>query len=61
MEGLQNAEKALQDLQKQLERAKEDKVNVEKKLEEADSTSLTNSSNNDVEVSQLRQEIEVKK
>lgn len=67
MEGLQRAESALENLQKELERAEQARENVvsekqhlEKKLQEAgaDSTSLHNSYS-DLEVSQLKAEIEV--
>lgn len=67
MESLQNAEKALEKLQKELEHAKQarenvttEKENLEKKLQEteADSTILHNSYS-DLEVSQLKAEIEV--
>lgn len=67
MEGLQRAESALEDLQKELERAVaarenivSEKQSLEKKLQEAgaDSNSLHNSYS-DLEVSQLKAEIQV--
>lgn len=67
MDSLQNAEKALENLQKELEQAKQaqenvasEKENLEKRLQEThgDSTGLHNSYS-DLEVSQLKAEIEV--
>lgn len=68
MESLQRAENALEELQKELERAKlaqenvlTDKQNLEKKLQEAGGDSMSlNSSYSDLEVSQLKAEIEVR-
>lgn len=64
MDSLQNAEKALENLQKELEVAKQaqesvitEKLDLEKKLQ-ADSLTLS-TSNSDLEVSQLKAEIEV--
>lgn len=67
MDSLQNAEKALENLQKELEQARQaqenvasEKENLEKQLQEshADPNSLHNSYS-DLEVSQLKAEIEV--
>lgn len=69
MDSLQNAEKELENLQKQLEQAKQaqehvvtEKEILEKQLQEthADSGSL-HTSYSDLEISQLKAEIEVKK
>jgi stromal interaction molecule 1 len=69
MDSLQNAEKALENLQKELEEAKQaqedvitEKQNLEKKLQDSktDLDSLPNSSYSDLEVSQLKAEIEVR-
>ncbi|XP_019874200.2 stromal interaction molecule homolog isoform X2 [Aethina tumida] len=64
MDSLQNAEKALENLQKELEVAKQaqesvitEKLDLEKKLQ-ADSLTLS-TSNSDLEVSQLKAEIEM--
>lgn len=68
MEGLQNAERALETLQKELEYAKQAKENVatekedlERRLQETagDSTTL-HGSYSDLEVSHLKEEIEVR-
>lgn len=67
MESLQKAEIALEDLQRELERAKlaqenvlTDKQNLEKKLQEAGGDSMSlHTSYSDLEVSQLKAEIEV--
>lgn len=69
MESLHKAEIALEDLQKELERARleqenvtTEKQNLEKKLQEAGGdTSNLHTSYSDLEVSQLKAEIEVKK
>ncbi|XP_018333065.1 stromal interaction molecule homolog [Agrilus planipennis] len=65
MESLQSAERALEDLQKELEMAKQaqedvatEKLNLEKKLQEADSSGL-HTSYSDLEVTQLKAEIEM--
>ncbi|KAB0799344.1 hypothetical protein PPYR_07224 [Photinus pyralis] len=67
MEGLQHAESALENLQRELERAVEarenvvsEKQNLEKKLQEAGADSLgLHNSYSDLEVSQLKAEIEM--
>lgn len=67
MEGLQNAERALETLQKELEFAKQakenvatEKENLEKKLLETETDSGTlHNSYSDLEVSQMKAEIEV--
>lgn len=66
MESLHKAELALEDLQKELERAKlaqenvaTEKQNLEKKLKEAGDGNSLRTSYSDLEVSQLKAEIEV--
>lgn len=67
MDSLQNAEKALENLQRELEVAKQaqesvitEKENLEKKLQDSKSElNLMPSSYSDLEVSQLKAEIEV--
>ncbi|KAL0879521.1 hypothetical protein ABMA27_003262, partial [Loxostege sticticalis] len=66
MEQLKKAEMALDDMQKELERARQEqenvnteKKNLEKKLQEAGDTPLLNSTSSDLEVSQLKAEIEM--
>ncbi|XP_063831933.1 stromal interaction molecule homolog [Ostrinia nubilalis] len=66
MEQLKKAEMALDDMQKELERARQEqenvnteKKNLEKKLREAGDTPLLNSTSSDLEVSQLKAEIEM--
>lgn len=68
MDSLQNAEKALENLQKELEVAKQaqetvisEKENLEKKLQDSKGELNTlSSSYSDLEVSQLKAEIEVR-
>ncbi|XP_041968979.1 stromal interaction molecule homolog isoform X2 [Aricia agestis] len=66
MEHLRKAEMALDDMQKELEKAKleqenvnTEKMNLEKKLREAGDIPLLNSASSDLEVSQLKAEIEM--
>ncbi|CAF4761593.1 unnamed protein product [Pieris macdunnoughi] len=66
MEQLRKAEMALDDMQKELEKARleqesvtTEKKNLEKKLKEAGDTPLLNSTWSDLEVSQLKAEIEM--
>ncbi|CAH2055734.1 unnamed protein product, partial [Iphiclides podalirius] len=66
MEQLRKAEMALDDMQKELEKARleqesvtTEKRNLEKKLREAGDTPLLNSASSDLEVSQLKAEIEM--
>ncbi|CAH2087892.1 unnamed protein product [Euphydryas editha] len=66
MEHLRKAEMALDDMQKELEKARleqenvtTEKINLEKKLREAGDTPLLNSASSDLEVSQLKAEIEM--
>ncbi|XP_072945540.1 stromal interaction molecule homolog isoform X2 [Epargyreus clarus] len=66
MEQLRKAEMALNDMQKELEKARleqenvtTEKKNLEKKLREAGDTPLLNSASSDLEVSQLKAEIEM--
>lgn len=67
MDSLQNAEKALQNLQRELEEAKQaqedvitEKQNLEKKLRDSKTDLSLPSSYSDLEVSQLKAEIEVR-
>lgn len=67
MDSLQNAEKALENLQKELEEAKQaqedvitEKQNLEKKLQDS-KTDLDSLPYSDLEVNQLKAEIEVNK
>ncbi|XP_049697268.1 stromal interaction molecule homolog isoform X3 [Helicoverpa armigera] len=66
MEQLRKAEMALNDMQKELEKARleqenvtTEKKNLEKKLREAGDTPLLNSASSDLEVTQLKAEIEM--
>nr|XP_026490325.1 stromal interaction molecule homolog isoform X1 [Vanessa tameamea] len=66
MEQLRKAEMALDDMQKELEKARleqenvtTEKQNLEKKLREAGDTPLLNSASSDLEVTQLKAEIEM--
>ncbi|CAG5054271.1 unnamed protein product [Parnassius apollo] len=66
MEQLRKAEMALDDMQKELEKARieqesvtTEKRNLEKKLREAGDTPLLNSASSDLEMSQLKAEIEM--
>ncbi|XP_026736183.1 stromal interaction molecule homolog isoform X3 [Trichoplusia ni] len=66
MEQLRKAEMALNDMQKELKKAQEEqesvtteKKNLEKKLREAGDTPLLNSASSDLEVTQLKAEIEL--
>ncbi|XP_026317837.1 stromal interaction molecule homolog isoform X2 [Hyposmocoma kahamanoa] len=66
MEQLRRAEMALDDMQKELEKARleqesatTEKKNLEKRLREAGDTPLLNSASSDLEVSQLKAEIEM--
>ncbi|XP_048481503.1 stromal interaction molecule homolog isoform X3 [Plutella xylostella] len=66
MEQLRKAELALDDMQKELEKARleqesatTEKRNLEKKLREAGDTPLLNSTSSDLEVTQLKSEIEM--
>ncbi|XP_050355503.1 stromal interaction molecule homolog isoform X2 [Nymphalis io] len=66
MEQLRKAEMALDDMQKELEKARleqenvtTEKKNLEKKLREAGDTPLLNSASSDLEVTQLKAEIEM--
>ncbi|XP_063366152.1 stromal interaction molecule homolog isoform X1 [Cydia amplana] len=66
MEQLRRAELALDDMQKELEKARleqesatTEKKNLEKKLREAGDTPLLNSASSDLEVTQLKAEIEM--
>ncbi|XP_023948270.2 stromal interaction molecule homolog isoform X2 [Bicyclus anynana] len=66
MEQLRKAEMALDDMQKELEKARleqqnvaTEKKNLEEKLREAGDTPLLNSASSDLEVSQLKAEIEM--
>lgn len=59
MDNLQKAENAYKEVQEKLEQAVEDKNNVEKKLQEETETSNMHNSYSDLEVSQLKAEIEV--
>ncbi|VVD03075.1 stromal interaction molecule homolog isoform X2 [Leptidea sinapis] len=66
MEHLRKAEMALDDMQKELEKARleqesatTEKINLEKKLREAGDTPLLNSASSDLEMSQLKAEIEM--
>ncbi|KAI5639822.1 STIM1 orai1-activating region domain-containing protein [Phthorimaea operculella] len=66
MEQLRKAEMALDDMQKELERARlaqesatTEKKNLEKRLREAGDTPLLNSASSDLEVTQLKAEIEM--
>ncbi|CAH0719037.1 unnamed protein product, partial [Brenthis ino] len=66
MEQLRKAEMALDNMQKELDKAKleqenvtTEKKNLEKKLQEAGDTPLLNSASSDLEVSQLKAEIEM--
>ncbi|OWR53230.1 stromal interaction molecule 1 precursor, partial [Danaus plexippus plexippus] len=66
MEHLRKAEMALDDMQKELEKARleqesvtTEKKNLEKKLQEAGDTPMLNSASSDLEVTQLKSEIEM--
>ncbi|CAH2979327.1 unnamed protein product [Chilo suppressalis] len=66
MDQLRKAEMALEDMQKDLDRAKQEQENVntekrnlEKKLKEAGDTPMLNAASSDLEVSQLKAEIEM--